>query len=86
MAMGQTISNILAPVALSALMLAAAAGGSAAQARKPAPWCAWDTGINNFNCGFYTHQQCMAEAWGNGGLCVPNPRAPYGDVRQRRRR
>jgi hypothetical protein len=43
-------------------------------------------GIANFNWGFCTHQQCMANGWGNGGLCVANPRAPFGDVHLRRRR
>jgi len=83
----RTTSTILASVVLSMLLLAASAGASAVHARSPIPpWCAWDPGINNFNCGFYTHRQCMAQAWGNGGLCVPNPRAGYSDVRQRRRR
>ena len=68
------------------LMVAACSGANTAHARsRIAPWCAWDPGIDNFNCGFYTHQQCMAAAWGNGGLCVPNSRAAYGDLRPCRR-
>ena len=76
----QTALNMLAPAVLSMLVLLACAGGNAVHARNPIPpWCAWDPGISNFNCGFYTHQQCMAAAWGNGGLCVPNSRAAYGN-------
>ena len=49
--------------------------GDAAHARsRTAQWCAWDSGIDEFNCSFYTHRQCMENAWGNGGLCVPSPR------------
>src|ERR1700730_1039708 len=49
--------------------------GDAAHARsRTAQWCAWDSGIDGFNCSFYTHRQCMENAWGNGGLWVPSPR------------
>jgi hypothetical protein len=59
--------------------------GNSAHARsRMAKWCAWDPGIDGFNCSFYTHQQCMENAWGNGGLCVPSPRG-YVNVPQRRR-
>ncbi len=76
-----------ARVALTLLLIGFSASACAAQARRPIPpWCAWDPGANGFHCSFYTHEQCMADAWGNGGLCVPNPRAPFGDVRVRRRR
>jgi hypothetical protein len=70
------------------LALVVSAPADAAHGPRPIPpWCAWDSGVNNFNCRFYTHQQCMADAWGNGGLCVLNPRAYYyGGVRVRRRR
>jgi Protein of unknown function (DUF3551) len=78
--------NMLKTALLIALALIAASGSNGAHARSPiAPWCAWDPGIGNFNCGYYTHQQCMAAAWGNGGLCVPNSRAGYGYSRERRR-
>jgi hypothetical protein len=82
----RTALNTFAPAVLSMLVLLTCAGGNASHARSPIPpWCAWDPGISNFNCGFYTHRQCMAAAWGNGGLCVPNSRAAYGDLRPRRR-
>jgi hypothetical protein len=85
-ASSRSTSNILKPAVLGLLMVAACNGANTAHARsRIAPWCAWDPGIDNFNCGFYTHQQCMAAAWGNGGLCVPNSCAAYGDLRLRRR-
>jgi hypothetical protein len=37
-------------------------------------WCAtysWK-GIND-NCSFATQQQCLAQVWGLGGFCRPNP-------------
>jgi hypothetical protein len=69
------------------LVAAAWDAGSAAHARSQmAPWCAWNPGIGNFDCSYYTQGQCMATAWGLGGLCVLNPRVGYGDpVRSRRR-
>jgi hypothetical protein len=71
------------------IVLAAAAwdAGTAAHARSQmAPWCAWNPGIGNYDCSYYTHNQCMATAWGLGGLCVPNPRVGYAEpVRYRRR-
>jgi hypothetical protein len=82
----RTASNLFKAAALSILVAVACDGGNATHARSQvAPWCAWDPGIDNFNCSFYTHQQCMATAWGNGGLCVLNPRIGYRDLRQRRR-
>jgi Protein of unknown function (DUF3551) len=81
-----TTSNTMQAAVLGVLVLLACAGANVTHARSPIPpWCAWDPGISNFNCGFYTHQQCMASAWGNGGLCVPNSRAAYGNLRPRRR-
>ena len=83
----QTACNILASAALTLLLLVVSAAANPAHARQPIPpWCAWDSGVSNFNCGYYTYQSCMADAWGNGGLCVRNPRAAYGDARVRRRR
>ena len=82
----RTTSSMMQAAGLGVVALLACAGANAVLARSPIPpWCAWDPGISNFNCGFYTHQQCMAAAWGNGGLCVPNSRAAYGDRRPRRR-
>lgn len=77
--------NMLKTALLIALALIACDARNGAHARPIAPWCAWDPGISNFSCSYYTHQQCMAAAWGNGGLCVPNSRAAYGYPRERRR-
>jgi hypothetical protein len=78
-----------APLGVLWIVLVAAAwdAGTAAHARSQmAPWCAWNPGIDNFDCSYYTHGQCMAAAWGLGGLCVLNPRVGYGNpVRYRRR-
>jgi Protein of unknown function (DUF3551) len=37
-----------------------------------APWC---SGYNRgeFNCGWYTYQQCMDNIFGIGGWCYANP-------------
>ena len=51
---------------------------SAAQAdwRQLAPWCAYMGGFGgNFDCIYYTFEQCMATARGLGGYCSPNSRA-----------
>jgi Protein of unknown function (DUF3551) len=52
-----------------------------------APWCAYLGGFGgNFDCSYYTFEQCMATARGLGGYCSPNPRAAsYEAPRQRRR-
>jgi len=45
----------------------------AKQATAKANWCViyrWDGGTN---CGFETHEQCMAAASGGNGSCSPNP-------------
>ena len=48
-------------------------GGGPAEA---AAWCAYYTGgrfgPGGTNCGFYSFEQCMANAWGNGGFCRQN--------------
>ena len=73
-------------VVLCTVMAVASGIGNSADARSQvAPWCAWDPGIQNYICSFYTHQQCMETAWGNGGICLPNSWAEHGDKRQRRR-
>ena len=39
-----------------------------------APWCTeyGGSGRGGSNCGFYSFEQCMANAWGNGGFCRRN--------------
>jgi hypothetical protein len=43
-----------------------------------APWCAYLGGFGgNFDCAYYSLEQCLATARGLGGYCSPNPRAFY---------
>jgi hypothetical protein len=46
---------------------------SSAQAQNY-PWCAQYSGSmgGSMNCGFTTHEQCMATVSGAGGFCVVN--------------
>jgi hypothetical protein len=37
------------------------------------PWCANYGDGGGSNCGFSTHEQCMATVNGTGGFCDPNP-------------
>ena len=42
-------------------------------AASAAPWCTEYGGTGRSggsNCGFYSYQQCVANAWGNGGFCT----------------
>ncbi len=56
---------------LSILFTTLSLGTDAALA---APWCTQYGGAlsGGTNCGFYSYQQCMANAWGNGGFCRRN--------------
>jgi hypothetical protein len=88
---------VLLSIAIMALLLtdADAKRRSSAQGSQAAgasgSWCAtysWK-GIND-NCSFATQQQCLAQVWGLGGFCRPNPfpGTPYGgspmlDIRRR---
>ena len=66
------------------LTVAAIALGATAQqpslARGALPWCEIGSmsGGDLGNCNFYTFEQCMKTAWGDG-RCTRNPRfdAPY---------
>jgi hypothetical protein len=74
------IGLVLLSIAIMALLLTDAdaqrrssAQGSQAAGAKGS-WCAtysWK-GIND-NCSFATQQQCLAQVWGLGGFCRPNP-------------
>ncbi len=60
----------------SLLLLGLVAGvaiASSAQAQNY-PWCAQYSGSmgGSMNCGFTTHEQCMATVSGAGGFCVVN--------------
>ena len=76
----RAIGLVLLSIAIMALLLtdadakrrSSAQGSQAAGASRS--WCAtysWK-GIND-NCSFATQQQCMAQVWGLGGFCRPNP-------------
>jgi hypothetical protein len=41
-------------------------------AASAAPWCTEAAKGGGTNCGFYSFQQCMASASGNGGFCRQN--------------
>ena len=47
------------------------AAGASAQIYYP--WCANYGSPGGSNCGFSTHEQCMATVSGMGGSCDPNP-------------
>src|ERR1700720_4790567 len=55
----------MASILLTTLVL----GTDAASA---APWCTEAVKGGGTNCGFYSFQQCMASASGNGGVCRQN--------------
>ena len=78
-----------AAIALGAIVGASAvdAGNAAAAAwRQRAPWCAYLGGFGgNFDCSYYTFEQCMATARGLGGYCSPNARGAYDPYPPRRR-
>src|SRR6266446_139889 len=76
----RAIGLVLLSIAIMALLLTDAdakrrssvQGSQAAGASRS--WCAtysWK-GIND-NCSFATQQQCLAQVWGLGGFCRPNP-------------
>ena len=54
-------------------LVAGVAIASSAQAQNY-PWCAQYSGGmgGSMNCGFTTHEQCMATVSGAGGFCVVN--------------
>ena len=80
------------------LMMLVTVGGGIAQAQQPLPWgprafCTIaegkDAGGDPANCTYYTWEQCMATARGNGQSCMANPfyhgaAAPPAPVRRHR--
>jgi hypothetical protein len=59
------------------------------EAASAAPWCTEYGGARGggTNCGFYSFEQCMANAWGNGGFCRQNQlENPYWGARTVQRR
>jgi uncharacterized protein DUF3551 len=55
------------------ILIAIAANTTVAKAQNY-PWCAQYSGsmAGSMNCGFTTHEQCMATVSGMGGFCVVN--------------
>jgi hypothetical protein len=77
----RAIGLVLLSIAIMALLLtdadakrrrSGAQGSQAAGASRS--WCATygRKGIND-NCSYATQQQCLAQVWGLGGFCRPNP-------------
>jgi hypothetical protein len=61
-------------VLLIALALAAVIADTSPGEARTFPWCAhYGRGLGGTNCGFVSHQQCMAAVSGNGGFCNRNP-------------
>jgi hypothetical protein len=84
----RAIGLVLLSIAIMALLLtdadakrrrSSAQGSQAAGASRS--WCATypGKGISD-NCSYATEQQCLAQVWGLGGFCRPNPfpNTPYG--------
>jgi hypothetical protein len=59
---------------LTLSVLAILAGSEPSPAEITYPWCAQYGGSRSGgrNCGFWTYEQCMAAARGNGGYCEAN--------------
>jgi hypothetical protein len=76
----RAIGLVLLSIAIMALLLtdADAKRRSSAQGSQVAgasrSWCATygRKGISD-NCSYATQQQCLAQVWGLGGFCRPNP-------------
>src|SRR5258708_12127536 len=77
----RAIGLVLLSIAIMALLLTdadakrrrpSAQGSQAAGASRS--WCATypGKGISD-NCSYATEQQCLAQVWGLGGVCRPNP-------------
>ena len=59
----------LAAVATTATALLIGAAGPV----QAAPWCAWFTGYSyNYDCSYFTFEQCLATIRGVGGYCARN--------------
>jgi hypothetical protein len=56
--------------AMASILLATLVLGT--DAASAAPWCTEAVKGGGTNCGFYSFQQCMASASGNGGFCRQN--------------
>ena len=75
------------------LLIVCASLIAVAACRHPAaaqnyPWCAYYGGIDGGggNCGFSTHEQCMATLSGMGGFCALNTQYVPGTTAPARQR
>ena len=76
----RAIGPVLLSIAIMALLLTDAdakrrrSSAQGSQAGASRSWCATygRKGIND-NCSYATQQQCLAQVWGLGGFCRPNP-------------
>jgi hypothetical protein len=64
--------EIMRTLAMASIFLGTVVLGT--DAASAAPWCTeyGGSGRGGSNCGFYSFEQCMANAWGNGGFCRRN--------------
>ena len=62
--------NLVRPFAMTSIVLTALILGT--DAASAAPWCTEAVKGGGANCGFYSFQQCMTSASGNGGFCRQN--------------
>jgi len=65
----RAIGLVLLSIAIMALLLTDADAKGVSRS-----WCATygRKGISD-NCSYATQQQCLAQVWGLGGFCRPNP-------------
>jgi hypothetical protein len=70
----RAIGLVLLSIAIMALLLTDADAQRRQAAGAGRSWCATypGKGISD-NCSYATEQQCLAQVWGLGGFCRPNP-------------
>jgi hypothetical protein len=74
------IGFVLLSIAIMALLATDADAKRRSNARAPQAagaarsWCSTfpQQGLND-NCSYATQEMCMAQVWGRGGFCRPNP-------------
>jgi hypothetical protein len=73
------IAFVLLSIAIMALLVSDAdakrrSSAQGSQAGAARSWCSTfpQQGLND-NCSYATQQMCMAQVWGRGGFCRPNP-------------
>jgi Protein of unknown function (DUF3551) len=65
-------ADIMRTLTVASILLGTVVLGTGAA--SAAPWCTeyGGSGRGGSNCGFCSFEQCMANAWGNGGFCRRN--------------